>query len=526
MLRQIHIFLESELLFVKDYARALGTEELTNVKKIIQKYIDMPMPGKTFQRAVSNFQIFHRASGNLYFLFITDLVDSLQYIESIIIKIIEKVKELFPNPKDINGSSPANNEFNELLDQIQRELHSKITIIGPVNSGKTTLYKLLKNGEEKTIMDFARTSTFEIDGLYFDIWDFQIRDNFSPLWSKFVSGSDLIIVLFNLANYNLKIFNYFLDIQKLNSNYSKLLIVGNKRDLVEEHDIKRIKNELNLSDFKELSLNSFDAKSQVLQSIREALDLKKNLPSNFESLVKEADNLVLEGKKVQALAKYKELIFISESYQNIIYTKNLEKKIQDISKKIQKESEKRKEIDKEKDFEMAKPLLFKRRITVKPLPSLESSDQPQEQAEVMEELTPVPQKPAQKLVSFQKLEKEIEIKPPKIPKPPLKIIKTISAPKDESKKVEPTKTIEQKPKAKMPMELFGTHKDLKKDIDKSMVIDYTKVLQRIITQKGSSLSLKLCHNLITELESSLGRPLTIEDVELAAEFFVKQEKLT
>ena len=95
MLRQLHIFLESELLFVKDYAMALGNDELNNVKKIIQKYIDMPMPGKTFQRAVSNFQIFHRASGNLYFLFITDLVDSLQYLDGIIIKTIDKFTELF-----------------------------------------------------------------------------------------------------------------------------------------------------------------------------------------------------------------------------------------------------------------------------------------------------------------------------------------------------------------------------------------------------------------------------------------------
>ena len=37
MLRQIHIFLDSELLFVKNYAKALGNEELKNVKLIIQK---------------------------------------------------------------------------------------------------------------------------------------------------------------------------------------------------------------------------------------------------------------------------------------------------------------------------------------------------------------------------------------------------------------------------------------------------------------------------------------------------------
>ena len=78
----------------------------------------------------------------------------------------------------------------------------------------------------------------------------------------------------------------------------------------------------------------------------------------------------------------------------------------------------------------------------------------------------------------------------------------------------------------MPMELFGAHEDIKDDMTKPLVVDFTKELQKIIIQKGSSLSLKLCENLITELEKSLGRPITIDDINLAADFFVKQEQLT
>ena len=68
--------------------------------------------------------------------------------------------------------------------------------------------------------------------------------------------------------------------------------------------------------------------------------------------------------------------------------------------------------------------------------------------------------------------------------------------------------------------------ELKEDIRKPLVIDFTKELQKLITQKGSSLSLKLCENLITELEKSLERPITLEDIELAANFFVKQDQMT
>ena len=77
----------------------------------------------------------------------------------------------------------------------------------------------------------------------------------------------------------------------------------------------------------------------------------------------------------------------------------------------------------------------------------------------------------------------------------------------------------------MPLEIFGEHEDIKKDMEKPLVIDFTKELQKMIISKGSSLSENLCKNLILELERSLGRPITIDDVEMAADFFVKQEQL-
>jgi len=96
MLRQIHIFHKNECIYNHTYALALGDDELNNVIKIIQSYIDMPMVGKTFHRPVSeHFQIFHRSEGSALFLFITDLVDNLEYIGPTIENTIKKFNELF-----------------------------------------------------------------------------------------------------------------------------------------------------------------------------------------------------------------------------------------------------------------------------------------------------------------------------------------------------------------------------------------------------------------------------------------------
>ena len=80
---------------------------------------------------------------------------------------------------------------------------------------------------------------------------------------------------------------------------------------------------------------------------------------------------------------------------------------------------------------------------------------------------------------------------------------------------------DKKAELKMAMEIFPPHNDLIKEIDKPKVIDFTRELQRLIIEQGSFLSLQFCENLIIELEKSLERPITLEDIKLAADFFVK-----
>ena len=284
MLRQIHIFFEQQHIFVKDFAKGFGYVELKNVQEIIKKYMALPIIGKTLSRKISKFQIFHQGEDNLYFLFVTDLVDTIQYIEKYIKMTMDKFSELFPEPLKIKETDTARNEFSIFLNQIQKDLRSKISIIGPAYVGKTTLYNLLRSNDEKTIMDFAKASSLSINGISFELWDFQLRNNFSPLWPKFISSSDLVILVFNLGNYHLKIIDHFINLQKLEGNFSKLIVIGNKRDLVEDDDIRRIKNELNIHNFVEISLNSPDAETKIKVLIKEIIGLKEDLPQNFEDL--------------------------------------------------------------------------------------------------------------------------------------------------------------------------------------------------------------------------------------------------
>ena len=497
MLRQIHIFHKNDCIYNHTYALALGDDELNNVLKIIQSYIDMPMVGKTFQRPVSeHYQIFHRSEKNMLFLFITDLVDTLEYVGPAIENTIKKFSELFPEPDDINTTTNLKREFVDFLREQQYVLHSKIAIVGPYNSGKTMLFNMFKNNGERAIMNFATASTYSIDNLKFDLWDFELKDNFSLLWSKFIQGSDLVILLFDLSNYHLRVINHFLDLQKQESKFSKLLIVGNKRDLVRDEDIRIIKNELNIKNLEEISLVDAAAKEKINKLIARCLNLKKLLPHNFNELYNEAINVENEGNFVLAIAKYKELVKISNEYQDFTYIATLKDKIESLQEKIDEQVKIRKEIDAKKKFEIPGRIQFTRRIKVQPLPTSHEQVQPPPI-----EIPKSPKKIQQKTEDF------------------VLFTAASSSETEEIDKEDITLDIDKViPEEKRPvLEIF------KKEEKEEEESDFSRLLKQMIEKRGSSLSLNLCQQLLTELQKTLARPLTIEDVSLAAEVFVKHD---
>ncbi|MFX1400761.1 MAG: Rab family GTPase [Promethearchaeota archaeon] len=493
MLRQIHIFHKGEQIYNFTYAMGLGDEELENVKKTIVSYLDMPTPGKTFQKPLGEYQIFHRGIGNSLLLLITDLIDTREQIDGVIEKIIHKFKEIYPDPSLIKTRDSTLIEFEEFLYELQYELHSKICIMGPVSSGKTKLYNLLKKNEERKILNFAKSSLFEIENLKFDIWDFQLKDNFSLLWSKFISGADLVLLVFDLSNYHLRVINHFLDLYKKEGGLSKLLIVGNKRDLVQEEDLKLIKNELGLPKFIEISLIEPDVKKKLTETISVILRLKMTLPSNFDKLKKEAENHENQGNLILAISKYKELISICNTYQDFTYIASFKQKLKELQNKVEKGKKIRREIESKKKFEVPGQIKFTNKVTVKPLPLDKSKIRP--------EITPkIPEKKAE----------ELEIDEKKVGK--LTLFKS-------SKEQVEEEDIEIDIKV-TPTQLTSISQQ-----DKTLSTQFSKQLQMLIEQRGSSLSLKLCEHLISELETSLGRTLTLEDIKTAADIFTKQENM-
>lgn len=512
MLRQIHIFHKKLCIFNYSYAMGLGEEELTNVTKTIQSHLDLPIPGKTFERPVTNYQIFHRTSNGVLFMFVTDLVDQLNRVEPIILKTIEKFNEMFTSPNEILESPSHQENFIKYLRPLQHELNSKIAIIGPTNAGKTELFYMLKKGETKEIINFAVLSNYRIDNLIFDIWDFQLKDNFSLLWSKFISGSDLIILLFDLSNYHIRVIEHFKTLQKQEGNLSKFLIIGNKRDLVEDTDMKLIKNELDMDDFFELSLVDPDVKQQIDLIISKALKLKETLPDDFPEMIKQAERLVLEGKFVLSIVKYKELIKISNQYQDLSHMQTFKDKVKEIQSKLEEQTKLRKIRESKQKFNIPGKISFSQKPMVKSLPTSQTRDE-------TEPFTPeIPTLLAEENFISQETSKIEDLT--LFTKQDNKKKSQFLTPDDIKIKIKP-KQKEFKPDK--PKENIGFIIEKSTENKGIINIDYPLELQKFIEQKGSSLSINLCKQLITDLQTALSRSITSEDLEMVADVFVKNE---
>ncbi|MBY9005579.1 MAG: GTPase domain-containing protein [Candidatus Lokiarchaeota archaeon] len=477
MLRQLHIYFKGKRIFSQTFAQALDDIEIENVANIFLKNINLPNMDKISSRRISEHKVFYKNVQNFYFFMVTDLIDTIDDIEIILNKAIKKFEILFHNIDILNDSLKKRQEYINYLIGLQTELHCKISIIGPSNAGKSGFYALLTNQtQERRIMNFAKVSLFEIYDSKFDVWDFQLKDNFSLLWSKFISGSDLVIFLFNASNYNLNVLDYFLTLKKKESPLSKFIIIANKTDLISEDEKRRIKNELNLINIHFLSLFDLKVKEEAKKIIGNVLLLKKSLPTNFNELIKQAESLAKQRNHVKALVKYKELIEIANTCQCFDQIDILKNKIEEVNKKIREKSDIRKKIERKMKFAPPKKITFNKEVKVKSLPKVQN----------LQKTIPKIEQP--KTISMDIKQKKNDIK---------------------TEKIIDTKEIRQYPEEK--------YKNFEEIPDKGLL------LQKMIQSRGSSLSINLCNKFLQEMKTSLNRQLTIEDLKTAVNIFLRHE---
>jgi len=316
----------------------------------------------------------------------------------------------------------------------------------------------------------------------------------------------------------------------------------NKSDLINTEQFEEIKSILNLTDIHELSLlDPENALEKINLLIREALKLKTDLPSNFQILIKDAEQLSTNGNFSAAIAQYEELINICNETQNFTYLELFQKKINEIRSKVKKQSEQQKISARGKTFLPPQQIKFTQKVAVKTLPKtravvkptpkstpIKPSPKPKEKSSppIKAQIPSQPSKPKKLTLKPEDIKISLKSKIDKIQQiasfEPKKVIKKVQQSDIVQKPKEMIQKIRSKELAKptiIPREI----QEQKTETISEKELDLKIQLQILIQNKGNDLSIDLCEFFIKEMTEALSTPLTSDDLELAAKYFVKKE---
>ncbi|MCK5347390.1 MAG: hypothetical protein KAR20_28465, partial [Candidatus Heimdallarchaeota archaeon] len=235
MLRQVFLFLKTEKIFSYFFAQGYDATTLdTLISKRLQPFIVTPVEGKTYSKQYfdlqSHFGIFH----GVLFLFVTDMADRPKTIVKEIERAAKLFKKNFPDPRLIEKSSSETEEFTGFIKETHYFLHPKVALMGPLNSGKSTITTMLrlKDTPDKRIMNFGLFYQIKLGELFFDLWDFIELDDFSSLWKHFIRGTDVIFFLVNgqISAMNDRKIQFFTTLKQHEGKYSKWAIILSHQD--------------------------------------------------------------------------------------------------------------------------------------------------------------------------------------------------------------------------------------------------------------------------------------------------------
>ena len=220
--------------------------------------------------------------------------------------------------------------------------------------------------DEKTVMNFGKISPMKIGKMTFDLWDFILPDNFSPLWNNFVRGSDVFILVMESTAEGVKAAGQFLNLHQREAKNARIAVICNKQDVEGALDPDVIKEQLGgVPTFPFCALDEL-VKDHMLEILERVLDLKKPLPSEFKQIIVVANQAIAQKDFEHAIENLKQASIIAKEYQEMGFYQTLEEKITQMEtnlaeKKVADERE-------QKKIKAPEKVVFTQKIIVKELP--------------------------------------------------------------------------------------------------------------------------------------------------------------
>ena len=348
MLRQVYVFKDREIIYNYNMGIALDEELFNKIMKNLFTDIEIKLksfiPNEPKFYDIYEYRFTYIIDGSVMLLFVSDLTDSQNTIESELIRckndFMNMFEEILKPNSEINSSSFE--IFAPIIENIFRNLKPKISLVGYSGVGKTTITKLIQAKEIPTQHIPTITgdiATIKIGKIYFHLWDFAGQEEFAYLWTNFIKGSDAIFIITDSTIENCEKCKFFIELIKEQAPHAYTAIIGNKQDLSGALTIEDIEKMFNLKTFSMVAVDIGNREdmlamiTDVLKISKDVSDLTRTLVKR-DGLIKEAENAIKNKKFEKLMELFREISDLSIKLGEDEISKLYRIKIQEINRSL------------------------------------------------------------------------------------------------------------------------------------------------------------------------------------------------
>ncbi|MFX1503711.1 MAG: ADP-ribosylation factor-like protein [Promethearchaeota archaeon] len=320
MLRQVYIIINNEIVYNRYYAQSFHNSVFMDVLENIKEEIF-----SKFGTEFGHFNFFKwkisyivEKDLKLILIFVSDLTDDFDRIKLELFKLKKEFLNLFDNFNQDYKDKISFEILSTFTDNIHKTLKPKISLVGFSGVGKTTITKLIRS-EEIPMMHIptitGQVAMIKIGKLFFNLWDFAGQEQFNFLWTKFISGSDAVLLITDSTLENIEKSKFFLSLINEEAPYAHAAIIANKQDKQDALNVEEIERLMGLKAYSMIAIDP-ENKKKMIQIIADILDINHEVSPLLKPLF-ERDKLILEAQNTMEQENYEQTINLFEKISEL-----------------------------------------------------------------------------------------------------------------------------------------------------------------------------------------------------------------
>ncbi|MHA2183079.1 MAG: ADP-ribosylation factor-like protein, partial [Promethearchaeota archaeon] len=230
---------------------------------------------------------------NISILFVTGLIDDFYRI--IKTQLLNFKKYFFDCFEEKLKEETLDNldfkRINVKLDDMHKDLKSKIAIVGFAGVAKTTIKKLIKMDEiplQHIPTISGDIATIKIGKLFFRLFDFAGQEQFKFLWKNFIKESDAVLIITDSTIRNVEKSRYFLDLKNKEVFHARAAVIANKQDLHNSLSISEIETIIGLPTYPMIA-NRKENRNKMIRIIADVLDMSTDVSPLLAEIYENTD---------------------------------------------------------------------------------------------------------------------------------------------------------------------------------------------------------------------------------------------